>query len=165
MYQRFHQELGDTGHELIESNREGEIMASTPIYNVWRMFTDTLACIYYTNLLAEQMERKFKWYKCLHALLSTSPVHNHSGLANSTSPINLNILLHGDKLVGLNDGDLEEGDAVNEQRNDVVSIWPSPYPNLSQSMILTFLALARTCPMMRIVFTSVDPPHHGMMKK
>ncbi len=45
-YQRFRRELGDTGHGLIESNREGEIMAGTAIYNIWRTFTDILDRIY-----------------------------------------------------------------------------------------------------------------------
>ncbi len=61
------------------------------------------------------MEKKFKWYKRLHALLSASPVHDHSGLANSTSPINLDILSWGDKAEVADDD-------VNEQRTDMVCI-------------------------------------------
>ena len=42
------------------------------------------------------MEKKFRWYKRLHALLSSSPVHDYSGLANSVTPVNLAVLSQRD---------------------------------------------------------------------
>ena len=49
----------------------------------------------FANQSTEQIESKFKWYKRLHALLSSSPVHNLSGLANSATPIDLDVLSRG----------------------------------------------------------------------
>jgi len=43
----------------------------------------------------EQITKKFKWYKCLHNLMSTSPIYDQSGLTNSTSLVNLDILIQG----------------------------------------------------------------------
>lgn len=49
----------------------------------------------FTNRPTEKIESKFKWYKCLHTLLSGSLVHNLSGLANSATPVNLDVLSCG----------------------------------------------------------------------
>jgi len=62
------------------------------------------------------MSKKFKWYKRLHGLLSSSPVHDWSGLANSTLPVNLDILMKGPK-----NGD--EGQALAEDNDSDVSFY------------------------------------------
>ncbi|KAF8993108.1 hypothetical protein BDQ17DRAFT_1431976 [Cyathus striatus] len=40
----------------------------------------------------QMIECDFKWYKRLHSLLSSSPIYSHSGVANSSSPLDLSIL-------------------------------------------------------------------------
>lgn len=67
----------------------------------------------------EQISKKFKWYKRLHGLLSSSPVHDRSGLANSASPVNLDILTKGPK----ND---DEGQASGEDNDSDVSFYIIP---------------------------------------
>lgn len=62
----------------------------------------------------EQISKKFKWYKRLHGLLSSSPVHDRSGLTNSASPVNLDILRKGPK-------NGHEGQASAEDNDSAVS--------------------------------------------
>ena len=71
----------------------------------------------FTNWPTEQIESKFKWYKCLHALLSSNPVHNLSSLANSTAPVNLDVLSHGRVA---DEEDIEAGEP--RVQNDQVSV-------------------------------------------
>jgi hypothetical protein len=110
--------LGETGHGLIESNREAEITTGTAIHNVWCMYIGfrVLNVQAFTNRRTDKIETKFKWYKRLHALLSSSPVYDLSGLVNSTTPVNLNILSQG----GKPDEELEVKGP--KARNDDVSI-------------------------------------------
>lgn len=93
-------------------------MAGTAIYNVWRMFLTHCSCDVKSNIPAEQIEKKFKWYKRLHALLSSSPVHDRTGLVNSASPIDLDILTQQGPV---NDEPQTDSTNLNKERDDHVS--------------------------------------------
>ncbi|KAF8985159.1 hypothetical protein BDQ17DRAFT_1436718 [Cyathus striatus] len=61
-YFTYHKELGKTGQGLVE------------------------------EVSTEKIECDFKWYLRLHQLLSTSPIYNCSGVANSSTPLDTSIL-------------------------------------------------------------------------
>ncbi|KAF8886892.1 hypothetical protein CPB84DRAFT_1749870 [Gymnopilus junonius] len=90
--------LGEIGHGLIESSCESEITT-------------------------EQIEKKFKWCKCLHALLSSSPVHDLSGLTNRAKANDDEEESEADKSKAQNDEDMDVFDDHS----------PSPSQNLRGS--------------------------------
>ncbi|KAJ2921300.1 hypothetical protein H1R20_g15796, partial [Candolleomyces eurysporus] len=74
-YNKYRDQLKETGHGLIVEGREDEIRVGTAIYNVY-----------------DKINKKFKWYKRLHLLLTSSPVYDSSAVANSTTPLDTSIL-------------------------------------------------------------------------
>ena len=40
----------------------------------------------------EKIKAKFKWYMCLHDLLSVNPIYDRTSLTNSTSNVNTSVL-------------------------------------------------------------------------
>ncbi|KAI6103724.1 hypothetical protein EDD16DRAFT_1752153 [Pisolithus croceorrhizus] len=74
-YMAFCQDLGETGHGLVASGREGELQEGTTAANAW-----------------EVIQEKFPWYLHMHALMGTSPVVSRKAVANSRSAVDLSIL-------------------------------------------------------------------------
>ncbi|KAF8576903.1 hypothetical protein K439DRAFT_1622528 [Ramaria rubella] len=66
-YLELYNELGSTGHGLIEDDREDEIWADSIISNVW-----------------DKIQKTFPWYKEMSTLLKSSPVVDKDASANST---------------------------------------------------------------------------------
>ncbi|KAF8582916.1 hypothetical protein K439DRAFT_1617903 [Ramaria rubella] len=68
-------EIGETGQGLLDEDRELEIRQGTRLGNVW-----------------EKVQKSFPWYKCLHALMCTSPVVDRSAVGHSMSELDLSVL-------------------------------------------------------------------------
>ena len=54
-----------------------------------------------TILITELIQRKFPWYKQMHALMGTSPIVNRSAVAHSQTSISLNVLTQDGNIVSL----------------------------------------------------------------
>ncbi|KAF8592633.1 hypothetical protein K439DRAFT_1610402 [Ramaria rubella] len=65
-----------TGHGLIEDNREDEIWANSIISNIW-----------------DKIQKTFPWYKEMSTLLKSSPVVDKDASANSTTELDLSVLM------------------------------------------------------------------------
>ncbi|KAF8578043.1 hypothetical protein K439DRAFT_1621630 [Ramaria rubella] len=74
-YFELQNELGATGHGLIEDERELEIWDDSAISNVW-----------------EKMQKIFPWYKDLSWLLKASPVVDREASVNSATDLDLTVL-------------------------------------------------------------------------
>ncbi|KAF8581018.1 hypothetical protein K439DRAFT_1517445 [Ramaria rubella] len=74
-YFEFRNELGTTGHGLIEEEREDEIWVDSAISNVW-----------------DKIQKSFPWYKELSCLLKASPIIDKEALANSATELDLSVL-------------------------------------------------------------------------
>ncbi|KAF8577833.1 hypothetical protein K439DRAFT_1621801 [Ramaria rubella] len=78
-YLELYNELGSTGHGLIEEDREEEIWADSLILNAWDKF-----------------QKVFPWCKELSPLLRASPVLDKDAAVNSASNLDLSMLItHG----------------------------------------------------------------------
>lgn len=86
-YQEYRKKLGDTGHGLVASDREAEIIVGSPIYNVFGKSFSIFLALYTHDCCLEKMQKRFKWYKRLHALLSVNPVYDRTTLVNSATPL------------------------------------------------------------------------------
>ncbi|KAF8590537.1 hypothetical protein K439DRAFT_1611928 [Ramaria rubella] len=75
-YLELFNELGSTGHGLIEEDREAEIWVDSAISNVW-----------------DKIQKMFPWYKELSALLKESPVVDKDAAANSMTELDLSFLM------------------------------------------------------------------------
>ncbi|KAG1744231.1 hypothetical protein EDB19DRAFT_1906795 [Suillus lakei] len=69
--------LGETGHGLIVSGRENELIDGSPAANVY-----------------DVIKNKFPWYCRMHQLMGLSPVVSRKAVSNSKSVINLGVLDH-----------------------------------------------------------------------
>ncbi|KAF8581874.1 hypothetical protein K439DRAFT_1618686 [Ramaria rubella] len=74
-YFELRNELGATGHGLIEDERELEIWDDSAISNVW-----------------EKIQKIFPWYKDLSRLLKASPVVDREASVNSATDLDLMVL-------------------------------------------------------------------------
>ena len=54
-----------------------------------------------TILVTELIQRKFSWYKWMHALIGTSSIVNRSAIAHSQTSISLNVLTQDGNIVSL----------------------------------------------------------------
>lgn len=52
-------------------------------------------------LVAEQIQKKFPWYKRMHTLMGTSPIVDRSAIAHSQTRINLDVLARDSNSVSL----------------------------------------------------------------
>ncbi|KAF8572867.1 hypothetical protein K439DRAFT_1625476, partial [Ramaria rubella] len=75
-YLELYNELGSTGHGLIEEDREEEIWADSLILNAWDKF-----------------QKVFPWCKELSPLLRASPVLDKDAAVNSASNLDLSMLI------------------------------------------------------------------------
>ncbi|KAF8583314.1 hypothetical protein K439DRAFT_1617535 [Ramaria rubella] len=74
-YFEFRNELGTTGHGLMEEEREDEIWVDSAISNVW-----------------DKIQKSFPWYKELSCLLKASPIIDKQASANSATELDLSVL-------------------------------------------------------------------------
>ncbi|KIJ34416.1 hypothetical protein M422DRAFT_263559 [Sphaerobolus stellatus SS14] len=103
-FKELNDELGSTGHGLVEADKEDEIQVDTPMGNVW----DKIKCT-------------FPWYKRLYPYLSRNPNVDRSAVSHSGSVVDTSVL-HPDDIYVSNDLDSDEesglGGSVSEDNTE-----------------------------------------------
>ncbi|KIJ29186.1 hypothetical protein M422DRAFT_54303 [Sphaerobolus stellatus SS14] len=89
-FKELNDELGSTGHGLVEADKEDEIQVDTPMGNVW----DKIKCT-------------FPWYKRLYPYLSRNPNVDRSAVSHSGSVVDTSVL-HPDDTYVSNESDSDE---------------------------------------------------------
>lgn len=87
-YVSYGSKLSETSQGLIEADQEDEIHSGTDLANIWGALS-LFSGRWPAKLISEKITMQFLWYKCVNALMGTSPVVDRSAVANSRSEVDL----------------------------------------------------------------------------
>ena len=85
--------MSETGQGLIDDGREDEIAPDSDIANMWGRYCSIFVYPFrYLISVTDLIQKKFPWYKRMHALMGTNPIVDRSAIAHSRTTINLSSL-------------------------------------------------------------------------
>lgn len=92
LYRECREKLTATGAGLVDEGREDEFEPDSQLANIWGKLHSVTVCKLNTSLSLDEIQKDFPWYKRMNALMRGHPLVDRSGVANSTTDMDLNIL-------------------------------------------------------------------------